>query len=178
MPPVPRWPSSLYLPRKKPLCRPFEQLVGLPAGDDLGLDQLLGQRIGVFDRGPVVLQGGQCSLKLVFLDQPAALHEFEELFSLELGHCAVESRPTLTRHYDYRPPLSSDARAGMVACSRCANSLPIAVLGGKGLSRKNDGSGLPNRGHKPPDIRSVGKPEETSPILPAPRWKGIGYLTD
>ena len=81
MPPVPRWPSSLYLPRKA-LCSPLEQLVALPAGKKTRGDQCGGNEVGVFRLGGSRSRTyvGERSAQLIGLDQLATFDRFDELF--------------------------------------------------------------------------------------------------
>ena len=57
MPPLPIWPSSLYLPRRKPLCLPASSLSACQRVTSAGLDQQLGQAVLVVERGFAVLGG-------------------------------------------------------------------------------------------------------------------------
>ena len=90
MPPLPIWPSSLYLPSRKPRCLPGKQLIGLPASDEALSDHQIGELWLVFeDRFAVLLRGlVQKRRQLGLVNEVAAPQQVDQLVGGHLRHCA------------------------------------------------------------------------------------------
>ncbi len=86
--------QQLVLAQEEALVAAFQQLVGLPAGEQPGLDQPLGDQLGVGDAMPAGLAASsraEARVEPVLFDQPAAPHEVEKSVYLRLGHaCPVQ----------------------------------------------------------------------------------------
>ena len=84
--------QQLVLAQEEALVAAFQQPVGLPAGDEFGLDEAIGDDVGVGD-GVAAGFAFQIEQKLaepILLHQPAAPHEVKKSIYLQLAHtCPV-----------------------------------------------------------------------------------------
>ena len=84
--------QQLVLAQEEALVAPFQQPIGLPAGEQTGLDDPIGHEGGVGDRvaAGLALQFQQQGVEAILFHQPAAAHEVEKCVYLRLGHaCSV-----------------------------------------------------------------------------------------
>lgn len=96
----PQVPEQLVFADEKTLVPAFQQLVGLPARQQLGFDQVRGQPGGIvrLPRFGLPLQPADEQVEPVWIDQPAPPRQVEEYLSGWLGHkmgCCVRERSRL-----------------------------------------------------------------------------------
>jgi hypothetical protein len=69
----------------------FQQLIGLPAGNQSSLDETIGHEVGIGDRfaARVLFQLGEDRVESGGFDQPAAPQKIDQYIYFRFGHACV-----------------------------------------------------------------------------------------